>query len=117
MIVATSMNTIKINSLKEVKMRFREKVLVLFVAICVSVLGFNLIASSSVCLLKAARASGYEPIQSYLVECAANFNRNEYIAQKTSQLTQLSTCLRLANAKASLLEERSDESLRKTQDQ
>jgi hypothetical protein len=74
-------------------MRFREKVLILFLAICVSVMGFNLIASSSVSLLKAARASGYEPIQSNLAKCDSNSLHSVYIAQEASNLQQPSTCL------------------------
>jgi len=98
-------------------MRFREKVLVLFLAVCLSVLGFNLIASSSVYLLKTARAAGYESIHNFLAQCDDNIDHSEYITQKASHLKQPSTCLRLAHAKASLLEERSDEPLRKTQNQ
>jgi hypothetical protein len=60
------------SSLKEVKMRFFEKVLVLFVAICVSLAGFNMIASSSLCLLKMAKEAGYESMQSYPVVCDAD---------------------------------------------
>ena len=86
-------------------MRFREKVLVLFVAICVSVLGFNLIASSSVDLLKTARAAGYESIQCYLAKCNANFDQSEIITHEASHLTNPSTCLQLVSAKAPLLEE------------
>jgi hypothetical protein len=98
-------------------MRFREKVLVFFVAICVSVLGFNLIASSSVDLLKTARAAGYEHIQSYLAKCNSDANQSKYITQKASQFDQPSTFLLLAYAKTSLLEENCSNSSRSTQDQ
>ncbi len=87
-------------------MRFYEKFLILIVAICVSVLGFNLIASSSVSLLKVARESGYGSIQSYLAKCDANFNSSEHIAQKPSKLTSPRTCLQLSDLKLCLLEEK-----------
>jgi hypothetical protein len=50
-------------------MKFKEKILILFIAVVVSVLGFNLIASSSVCLLKVAKEAGNESIESYLTKC------------------------------------------------
>ena len=65
--------------------------LVLFVAICVSVLGFNLIASSSVDLLTTARAAGYERIQTYLAKYNSDANQNKYITQNASQFDQPST--------------------------
>ena len=97
-------------------MRFIEKVLVLFVAICVSVLGFNLIASSSVDLLTTARAAGYERIQTYLAKCNSDANQNEYITQNASQFDQPSIFLLLAYTKASLPEENYSNSSRSTQD-
>lgn len=108
------MNTITTNSLKEVTMRVREKVLILLVAICVSVLGFNLIASSSVCLLKAGKESGYEPIQNYLAKCEGNYERIEYSSRKLSKPTQLNMSLQLPLLKASFLDDRGDSFLRKT---
>ena len=97
-------------------MRFYEKILVLFLAICVSVLGFNLIASSSVCLLTTARDAGYEPIQNYHAKCNADFIHIEFIANTTKQLQPTNTCLQLAHAKQPLLEEISSKSSRKTRD-
>jgi hypothetical protein len=105
------------SSLKEVKMRFFEKVLVLFVAICVSLAGFNMIASSSLCLLKMAKEAGYETMQSYPVVCDADFGQIEFIAQKTSQLQKPNTNFKLSSAKTSLLEERNSNSSGITQDQ
>lgn len=98
-------------------MRFREKVLILFLAVSMSIFGFNLIATPSVCLLKVARESGYEPIQSYLAKCDANVDHSEHIAQKASQLSQPCICSQLAYVKASLQEERSSNSSRITQGQ
>jgi hypothetical protein len=98
-------------------MRFREKVLILSLAICVSVLGFNLIASSSLDLLKTARAAGYESIQSYLAKCDDNLNHGDHITEQASQNTQSSPCLQLAKAKVSLQEKRSGRSSRITEDQ
>ena len=95
-------------------MRFREKVLILFLAVSVSIFGFNLIATPSVCLLKVAKESGYEPIQSYLVKYDANYNQSEYSVQKASNFTKPNTCLQSPDLKASLLEERGDYSLKKT---
>ncbi len=66
-------------------MKFKGKLLVLFVAVVVSLLGFNLIASSSVCLLKIAKEAGYEAIESYRVNCDADTYRIRYIEDKASQ--------------------------------
>jgi len=53
-------------------MKFKEKLLILSVAVVLSLLGFNLIASSSVCLLKIAKEAGYETIESYFANCDAD---------------------------------------------
>ncbi len=47
-------------------MRFREKFLIFIVAALVSFLGFSLIASSSICVLKVGKEAGYEIIENYL---------------------------------------------------
>jgi hypothetical protein len=96
-------------------MRFREKALILLVAICVSVLGFNLIASSSVCLLKAARESAYEPIQNYLAKCKAHYEQSEHSNWKTSKFTRSDTRLQSPPSIASQQLEVSDSSSKKTQ--
>jgi len=70
-------------------MKFREKLLVLFVAFVVSVLGFNLIASSSVFLLKVAKEAGYETIESYLSKCDADAYRTQHINDRILQLALL----------------------------
>lgn len=44
-------------------MKILEKLLIFILAVALSVLGFNLIASSSVNLLKAAKKAGYEAIE------------------------------------------------------
>lgn len=59
-------------------MKFKEKLLVLFAAFIVSVLGFNLIASSSVFLLKIAKEAGYETIESYRSKCDADAYRTHH---------------------------------------
>ncbi|MGD8538646.1 MAG: hypothetical protein PVI66_08010 [Candidatus Aminicenantes bacterium] len=97
-------------------MRFYEKVLVLLVAFCVSVLGFNLIASSSVCLLTTARDAGYEPIKNYSARCNANLSTIEFIANTEKQLQSPSAYLQFAHAKQSLPEEISSKTSRKAQD-
>lgn len=97
-------------------MRFYEKILILFVAMCVSITGFNLIASSSVCLLKTAKAAGYEPIHNHYAKCDANLSPIEFIAKTEKQFQSPSTCLQLAHSKRSPLEEISSNSSRRTQD-
>lgn len=91
-------------------MRFREKALILLVAICVSVMGFNLIASSSVCLLKTARESGYESIRNYLMKCENNYDRSESSARKALKLKQPATDLQSLSLKASQHVEEGDSS-------
>lgn len=97
-------------------MRFYEKILILFVAICVSVLGFNLIASSSVYLLKTAKEAGYEPIQNSYAKCDANLSSLELNANTEKQLQFPSTYLQFAHVKQPQLEEISSKTSRKTQD-
>jgi hypothetical protein len=93
-------------------MRFIEKVLILLLAISVSVLGFNLIATPSLCLLKAASESGYEPIQIYLEKCYANSFHSEYIAQKTKKFMQYETYWQQLQLEVSPQEKRIDYSSR-----
>jgi hypothetical protein len=97
-------------------MRFKEKVLILLLAISVSVIGFNLIATPSLCLLKAASESGYEPIQSYLEKCYANSFHSEYIAQKTKKFTQYETYWQQSQLGVSPLDKRIDYSLKMAHD-
>lgn len=97
-------------------MRFGEKLLILCVAICVSVLGFNLIASSSVCLLTTAKDAGYEPIRNYYAKCYTNLSSAGFSAHTVKQLKSSSTYLQLTHAKRSLLEETRHNSSRKIQD-
>ncbi len=71
MIVATLMNTIRKKIIclnRRHTMRFREKFLILFIAVVVTILGFNLIASDAVHMLQESNAAGHECIDSYLVE-------------------------------------------------
>jgi hypothetical protein len=99
-------------------MRFYEKILILLLAICVSVLGFNLIASSSVCLLTTARAADLEPLKNYSASCdAKNIFSFEFIAQNPSQLKQPRTSSQLSHLNTYLLEENRSYSSRITQDQ
>ncbi|NOR54370.1 MAG: hypothetical protein GQ536_09835 [Candidatus Aminicenantes bacterium] len=52
-------------------MRFREKFLILFIAVVVTILGFNLIASDAIHMLQESNAASHECIDSYLVELDA----------------------------------------------
>ena len=67
-------------------MKFKEKLLVLFAAFVVSVFGFNLIASSSVFLLKVAKEAGYETIECYLSKCDADVHRTHHINDRILQV-------------------------------
>lgn len=86
MIVTTLMNTKEKILNKEAKMRFKEKLVILFIAVILSLLGFNLIASSSVCLLKIAKEAGYEEIDSYLTRCDSDAYRIVHLDNKVSLL-------------------------------
>ena len=59
-------------------MKFKEKLLILIVAVIVSVLGFNLIASSYVCLLKAANEACYETIESHQTRCDVHSHQSPH---------------------------------------
>ncbi len=49
-------------------MRFREKFLILFIAVVVTILGFNLIASDAVHMLQEATSINHVHIDNYQVE-------------------------------------------------
>jgi hypothetical protein len=98
-------------------MRLYEKVSILLFAIFVSILGFHLIASSSVCLLKTARAAGYEPIQKYSVRCDANVFHFDFVAQNSSQLIQSPICFQSSNLNEYVMEEKSNKSSKRVQHQ
>ena len=98
-------------------MRFYEKILILVLAICVSVLGFNLIASSSLCLLTTARTAGYEPLKNYSVRCDSNVFDFEFIAENPPQLKQPRKSSQLSRLNTYLREENSSNSSRITQNQ
>lgn len=68
---------------------FKKKLLILFIAVVLSLLGFNLITSPSVCLLKIAKEAGYDTIESYRVNCDADTYRARYIEDKASQFNCL----------------------------
>ena len=68
-------------------MKFKEKLLIFVVAVVLSLLLFNLIASSSVCLLKAAKEIGFEEIERYQARCDIDMYRNQRINNTISQLT------------------------------
>lgn len=48
-------------------MRLREKLFILFIAVVVTIVGFNLIASPAVHLLQESKAAGYEWINGYIM--------------------------------------------------
>jgi len=50
-------------------MQFKMKLLIFIIAVALSVLWFNLIASSSVCLLKFAKEAPFEEIGKYRASC------------------------------------------------
>jgi hypothetical protein len=54
------------NELWRSKMKISTKLGILVTAIVISLIGFNLIASTSVSMLKVARAADYEMIGNYL---------------------------------------------------
>ena len=71
-------------------MKFKEKLLIFIAAVILSVLGFNLIASSSVCLLKIAKESGLESIEKYRARCDVDVYRIQRINVKISPIALLS---------------------------
>lgn len=70
MIVTTIMNTNRNKNIflnRRPKMRLREKLFILFIAVVVTIVGFNLIASPAVHLLQESKAAGYEWINGYII--------------------------------------------------
>lgn len=53
-------------------MRFRYKVAIFMLTFLVSVIGFNSIASPSLCLLELGKDAGYEMIGNYLADTTEN---------------------------------------------
>ena len=47
-------------------MKFKYKVIIFMAAVLVSLLGFNLISSPSVCLIEIGNEAGFEIIENYL---------------------------------------------------
>lgn len=72
-------------------MKFKEKLIIFVIAVVVSVLGFTLIASSTVCLLTAAKEAGYESIEKCLARRFTNIDQAQGInsSMKLSQLALL----------------------------
>jgi hypothetical protein len=56
-------------------MRFRERFLILFIAVVMTILGFNLIALDAVHLVQEASATGHEYIDSYVIELDVNIHQ------------------------------------------
>lgn len=72
-------------------MRFREKLLILIVAITLSVLGFNLISSSFVDLLRLAQKADIETVESYPAKCDGDVSRIRNTIDNCSQITSLNS--------------------------
>ena len=53
---------------KENKMKLRNKLAIFFVAVLITFVGFSLIASSSVDMLKMGKKAGYEMISNMLAD-------------------------------------------------
>ncbi len=49
-------------------MRFREKLIILFIAVMVTILGFNMIALDAVHMLQESNGASHEYVDSYVVE-------------------------------------------------
>ncbi len=47
-------------------MKFKYKIVIFVAAVLISLWGFNLIASPSMCLLEVGKKAGYEIIENYL---------------------------------------------------
>jgi len=69
-------------------MRFREKLLIFFVAVILSVLGFYLISSSFVSLHKMAREADIKTVESYLAKYD-DASRMETIITCSLQITRI----------------------------
>jgi hypothetical protein len=68
-------------------MKFKEKLLILFVAVFVSVLGFNLIASPFAELLMVAREAGNETFESHLAKGEVNSHQSPNHDDRALQFT------------------------------
>lgn len=69
-------------------MRFREKLLILLVAVIVSALGFYLISSPFVGLHTMVKKTGNENIERYLSECDDDANQTRHITDRAFQFTR-----------------------------
>lgn len=56
-------------------MRFREKFLILFIAVVMTILGFNLIALDAVHMLQDTNAVNHVHIDNYLIELDVNIHQ------------------------------------------
>ncbi len=68
-------------------MSIKEKLLILFVSIFVSISGFNLIASSYASLLNGANEARCETTKSYLAKCEVNSHQSPNHDDRDLQLT------------------------------
>jgi hypothetical protein len=64
-------------------MRFREKLLILFIAVVVTLLGFNLIASDAAHFLQETKEAGYEWINSDLSKLDAETHQIPSLSKRT----------------------------------
>lgn len=69
-------------------MSIKEKLLILFVSIVVSFVGFNLIASSYAWLLNGANEACYETIKSYLAKGEVNSHQSPNHDDSALQFTR-----------------------------
>lgn len=70
-------------------MRFKVKLLIFVVAVVLTFLWFNMIASPSVCLLKIAKEAGYEDIDTYRTRCDIDRDRIQQQDVKDSKFASL----------------------------
>jgi hypothetical protein len=71
-------------------MRFKEKLLILLVAVILTVWGFNLISSPFADLLILAKQAGYERIDCYFAACGDDVFQTRPIIDKASRYIRLS---------------------------
>ncbi len=69
-------------------MSIKEKLLILFVSIVVSFVGFNMIASSYASLLNGANETCYETIKSYLAKGEVNSHQSPNHDERALQFTR-----------------------------
>jgi len=69
-------------------MSIKEKLLIIFVSIVISFVGFNLIASPYAGLLNEAYEACYETIKSNLAKCEVNFHQIPNHDERASQFTR-----------------------------